>query len=153
MCMSPVTVGLSRSRSSCSAFGTIMMPGCWMACAQNEIAREVSTNDTPTRDLNHWRCSSTRVMSAIGVPQMWEASRVRSSKLRSGAVSRIRYSRSAASRVASSAATSRPQLRVEARDRLAFGLEALEHVEQPRDLHDAMAAGRHVNELDVAPLL
>ena len=39
--------------------------------------------------LNHWRFSSTRLTSAIGVPQIKAARRDRSSNSCSGSVSRI----------------------------------------------------------------
>ena len=62
-----------------------------MAWEQNEMLREVSVAVMPTFDLNHWRSASTSEISAIGVPQMCDASSVRSSNAFSGSVSRMRY--------------------------------------------------------------
>src|SRR5580698_9211800 len=73
-----------------------------MACAQNDTLREVSCTCTPTRDLNHCRFSSTKLISAMGVPQICEASSVKSSNACSGFVSRMRYLCNALSRLASS---------------------------------------------------
>src|SRR5580658_739622 len=74
-----------------------------MAWAQNETLREDSRASIPTRDLNHWRSSSTRLIRATGTPQICEAISVRSSNACSGSVSRILYWRRAFSRPASSA--------------------------------------------------
>src|SRR6267378_3478401 len=91
MCGSETTRGLSRKRSSLSASGTTKTSDCRIAVEQKAISREVSEASMPTRDLNHWRSSSTREISAMGVLQTNEASRVRSSKDCSGSVS---YSKS-----------------------------------------------------------
>ena len=80
------------------ASGTTKSSRCWMAWAQKAMLREVSRAETPTRALNHCRSASTRLMSAIGVPQISEASSARSSNAFSGSVSRIRYRRRASSR-------------------------------------------------------
>src|SRR5437016_2034509 len=72
-----------------------------MAVAQKAISRGVSEMETPTFDLSHCRSSSTSEISAIGVLQMKEANRTRSSKACSGSVSRIAYLWRAATRVAS----------------------------------------------------
>src|SRR5713101_5784954 len=91
MCGSEITRGLSRKRSSASASGTTKTSDCKIAVEQKAMSREVSEASTPTRDLNHWRSSSTREMRAMGVLQTNEASRVRSSKDCSGSVSRMAY--------------------------------------------------------------
>src|SRR3989454_12685658 len=62
-----------------------------MAVEQKAMSREVSEASKPTRDLNHWRFSSTSEIRAMGVLQMNEDSRARSSKDCSGSVSRIAY--------------------------------------------------------------
>src|SRR5690348_422530 len=72
-----------------------------MATAQNAMSRGVSDIVTPIFDLNHCRSSSTSEISAIGVLQMNDASKVRSSNACSGSVSRIAYLSSAATRSAS----------------------------------------------------
>src|SRR6266480_3673851 len=72
-----------------------------MAVAQKAISRGVSEMETPTFDLSHCRSSSTSEISAIGVLQMKEANRTRSSKACSGSVSRIAYLWRAATRAAS----------------------------------------------------
>src|SRR5260370_15783217 len=91
MCGSETTSGLSRKRSSASASGTIEASDCKIAVEQKAMSRDVSEASIPTRDLNHWRSSSTREISAMGVSQTNEASRVRSSKDCSGSVSRMAY--------------------------------------------------------------
>src|SRR5436190_7899728 len=48
----------------------------------------------PTLDLNHWRFSSTRVISATGASQILAASSVKSSKISSGTVSSTEYCQS-----------------------------------------------------------
>src|SRR5216684_485172 len=65
------------------------------------MSREVSEALIPTRDLNHWRSSSTREMRAMGVLQANDASRVRSSKDCSGSVSRMAYFSRATTRASS----------------------------------------------------
>src|SRR6266403_2737781 len=72
-----------------------------MAVAQKAISRGVSEMETPTFDLNHCRFSSMSEISAIGVLQMKEANRTRSSKACSGSVSRMAYLWRAATRAAS----------------------------------------------------
>src|SRR5438445_7373041 len=72
-----------------------------MAVAQKAISRGVSEMETPTFDLSHCRSSSTSEISAIGVLQMKEANKTRSSKACSGSVSRIAYLWRAATRAAS----------------------------------------------------
>src|SRR6266404_8093275 len=72
-----------------------------MAVAQKAISRGVSEMETPTFDLNHCRFSSMSEISAIGVLQMREANRTRSSKACSGSVSRMAYLWRAATRAAS----------------------------------------------------
>ncbi len=57
--------------------------------------------DEPMFDLNHCRSFSTKLIRAIGVWQTWAARNVRSSNASSGAVSRIRYWRSASNLAAS----------------------------------------------------
>src|SRR6267154_598394 len=91
MCGSEATRGLSRKRSSRSASGTTKTSDCKIAVEQNAMSRDVSEASIPTRDLNHWRSSSTREIRAMGVSQTNEASRVRSSKDCSGSVSRMAY--------------------------------------------------------------
>src|SRR6266550_1701312 len=91
MCGSEMTSGLSRKRSSRSASGTTKTSDCKIAVEQKAISRDVSEASMPTRDLNHWRSSSIREISAMGVLQTNEASRVRSSKDCSGSVSRMAY--------------------------------------------------------------
>src|SRR5260370_20191991 len=91
MCGSETTSGLSRKRSSASASGTTKTSGCKIAVEQKAISREVSEASMPTRDLNHWRSSSTREISAMGVLQINEASRVRAAKDCYGADSRVAY--------------------------------------------------------------
>src|SRR5437867_7010963 len=73
-----------------------------MAWEQKEMSREVSLMLTPTLDLNHWRFSSTSVISAMGASQMFAASSVRSSKISSGTVSSTEYCQSTLSRFFSS---------------------------------------------------
>src|SRR4029077_1840990 len=72
-----------------------------MAVLQKAISRGVSEMETPTFDLNHWRSSSTSEIRAIGVLQMKEANRTRSSKACSGSVSRMAYLWRASTRAAS----------------------------------------------------
>src|SRR5690242_7148014 len=72
-----------------------------MAVAQKAISRDVSEREIPIFDLNHCRSSSTSEIRAIGVLQMKEARRTRSSKARTGSVSRIAYWWRAATRAAS----------------------------------------------------
>src|SRR6266850_6058079 len=72
-----------------------------MAVAQKAISRGVSEIETPTFDLNHCRFPSTSEINAIGVLQMKEANRTRSSKACSGSVSRMAYLWRAATRAAS----------------------------------------------------
>src|SRR5216684_7340612 len=91
MCGSETTSGLSRKRSSASASGTTKTSGCKIAVEQKAMSRDVSEASRPTRDLNHWRFSSTKEISAMGVLQTNEASKVRSSKDCSGSVSRMAY--------------------------------------------------------------
>src|SRR6266849_5803464 len=91
MCGSETTSGLSRKRSSASASGTTNTSDCKIAVEQKAMSREVSVASMPTRDLNHWRSSPTREMRAMGVLQINEASRVRSSKDCSGSLSRMAY--------------------------------------------------------------
>ena len=67
------------NRGSSVASSTTTRSRSRMACAQKDTSRGVSPSRTPMRDLNHWRCSSTSVIDAIGVSQMPAASRVRSS--------------------------------------------------------------------------
>src|SRR6266516_2322240 len=55
------------------------------------MSREVSLSVIPTLDLNHWRSSSTKVMSAIGASHMRAANSVKSSKTSSGMVSSTSY--------------------------------------------------------------
>src|SRR6266478_1216417 len=88
---SKTTRGFSRKRSSLSASGTTKTSDCKIAVEQKAMSREVSEALIPTRDLNHWRSSSTREMRAMGVLQANDASRVRSSKDCSGSVSRMAY--------------------------------------------------------------
>ena len=57
-----------------------MTPGWLMAWVQKAMLRSVWRMPTPTSDLNHCRSSSISVIRAIGVPQMCDASIVRSSK-------------------------------------------------------------------------
>src|SRR4051794_2479335 len=101
MCGSPRTSGLSRNRASFVASGTTSSAPLATACAQNDTSRDVSRVSVPSRDLNHCRSWSTKVIVEIGVPQIRDASSVRSSNACSGAESRISYSRSASSRAAS----------------------------------------------------
>ena len=96
------TSGLSRKRASTEASGTTKRSRCLMAWVQKAMLREVSRTETPTRALNHCRSASMRLMSAIGVPQISDASSARSSNARSGSVSRMRYRRRASSRAFSS---------------------------------------------------
>src|SRR3989440_5825813 len=91
MCGSETTRGLSRKRSSTSASGTTKTSDCKMAVEQKAMSRDVSEASMPTRDLNHWRSSSTREISAMGVLQTNEARNVKSSKECSGSVSRMAY--------------------------------------------------------------
>src|SRR6266446_3907745 len=91
MCGSETTSGLSRKRSSASASGMTKTSDCKIAVEQKAMSRDVSVASKPTRDLNHWRSSSTREIKAMGVSQTYEASRVRSSKDCSGSVSRMAY--------------------------------------------------------------
>src|SRR5215472_16161027 len=72
-----------------------------MAVAQKATSRGVSETDSPNFDLNHCRSSSTSEISAIGVLQMNDASKTRSSKACSGSVSRIAYLCRAATRAGS----------------------------------------------------
>src|SRR5215470_4735860 len=72
-----------------------------MAVAQNAISRGVSEMENPTFALNHCRSSSTSEISAMGVLQMKEASKTRSSNACSGSVSRIAYLWRASTRAAS----------------------------------------------------
>src|ERR1700732_4612798 len=72
-----------------------------MAVEQKAMSREVSVAEIPTLDLNHWRFSSMREMSAMGVLQTYEARSVKSSKACSGSVSRMAYFCKAATRAAS----------------------------------------------------
>src|SRR5260370_33550977 len=65
------------------------------------MSRDVSEAEKPTRDLNHWRSSSTREMSAMGVLETCEASSVRSSKNCSGSVPRMAYLSRAMTRASS----------------------------------------------------
>src|SRR5947209_9120478 len=81
-----------------------------MACAQKAMLRGVSLASRPYRDLNHCRSESIKLISAIGVPQTYAASWVRSSNDCSGSVSRILYCRSDANRSLSSAGTGLPIL-------------------------------------------
>src|SRR6266850_2609807 len=101
MCGSETTRGLSRKRSSLSASGMTKTSDCKIAVEQKAISLEVSEASIPTRDLNHWRSSSTREISAMGVLQTNDASRVRSSKDCSGSVSRMAYFSRAATRASS----------------------------------------------------
>src|SRR5205807_6669390 len=101
MCGSETTRGLSRKRSSLSASGTTKTSDCKMAVEQKAMSRDVSVASRPTRDLNHWRSSSTREINAMGVLQINEASRVRSSKDCSASVSRMAYFSKAATLPAS----------------------------------------------------
>jgi hypothetical protein len=89
MCGGPVTSGLAAKRSSSRASGTSSSSSCRIACAQKETSRAVSGASIPTLALNHWRSESTRLIIAIGVPQIWAASRARSSKSLSAGLSRI----------------------------------------------------------------
>src|SRR5258708_35767956 len=66
MCGSETASGLSRKRSSLSASGTTNTSDCKIAVEQKAMSREVSEASMPTRDLNHWRSSSTREMRADG---------------------------------------------------------------------------------------
>src|SRR5579872_3245636 len=59
-----------------------------MACAQKATSRSVSVASSPTLDLNHWRCSSTRDKNAMGVLQISDARITMASKSRSGGESR-----------------------------------------------------------------
>src|SRR5713226_5971211 len=77
------------------------MSDCKIAVEQKAISREVSEASMPTRDLNHWRSSSTKEISAMGVLQTNEASKVRSSKDCSGSVSRMAYLSRAMTRASS----------------------------------------------------
>src|SRR5216684_9250443 len=88
---SETTRGFSRKRSSLSASGTTKTSDCKIAVEQKAMSREVSEALMPTRDLNHWRSSSTREMRAMGVLQANDARSVRSSKGCSGSVSRMAY--------------------------------------------------------------
>src|SRR5215472_1169352 len=72
-----------------------------MAVAQKATSRGVSETESPNFDLNHCRSSSTSEISAIGVLQMKDASKTRSSKACSGSVSRIAYFCRAATRAGS----------------------------------------------------
>src|ERR1022692_1832943 len=67
-------------------------PSLWMAWAQKETSREVSWVLKPNLDLNHWRFSSMREISAMGASQIRAASSVKSSKTSSGTVSSTSYS-------------------------------------------------------------
>src|SRR5437899_11683274 len=62
-----------------------------MAVAQKVISRWVSGMKMPILDLNHFRYSSTREIIAIGVLQIKEANKTKSSKACSGSVSRMAY--------------------------------------------------------------
>src|SRR5437016_11677970 len=66
MCGSETTRGLSRKRSSLSASGTTKTSDCKMAVEQKAMSRDVSLASMPTRDLNHWRSSSTREIRGYG---------------------------------------------------------------------------------------
>src|SRR5260370_5585274 len=88
---SETTSGLSGKRSSARASGTTKTSDCKIAVEQKAMSRDVSEAAMPTRDLNHWRSSSTREIKAMGVSQTYEASSVRSSKDCSGSVSRMGY--------------------------------------------------------------
>src|SRR5260370_24932709 len=88
---SETTSGWGRKRASLGGWGMRKTWDCKIAVEQKAISREVSEASMPTRDLNHWRSSSTREISAMGVLQTNEASRVRSSKDCSGSVSRMAY--------------------------------------------------------------
>src|SRR4029077_20649704 len=83
--------GLSRNRSSASASGTTKTSGCMIAVEQKAMSLDVSASFKPTRDLNHWRSSSIREISAMGVLHTKDASRVRSSKDCSGSLTRIAH--------------------------------------------------------------
>src|SRR6266567_1399703 len=98
---SETTSGLSRKRSSASASGTTKTSDCKIAVEQKAMSRDVSEASMPTRDLNPWRSSSTREISAMGVLQTYEASSVSSSKDSSGSVSRIAYLSRAMTRASS----------------------------------------------------
>src|SRR5579862_7395569 len=95
---SDVTNGLFLKRSSLSVSGTTITSGCWIATEQKAMSRGVSDGFIPIFDLNHWRFSSISEIIAIGVLQMNDASRVRSSKACSGSVSRMAYFWRAATR-------------------------------------------------------
>src|SRR3954470_4436385 len=95
---SAVTNGWHAKRLSFKRSGTTHSFSLMIACAQNEMPRAVSVIVVPTRDLNHRRSESISVMSAIGVSQIWDASKVRLSKISSGGVSRISKSCSSATR-------------------------------------------------------
>ena len=83
-----VTSGLFLKRLSVDASEISKTCSCKMACEQKAMSRLVSVAPSkPILDLNHWRSSSIKLISAIGVPQMSEASLVISSKSGSGAVS------------------------------------------------------------------
>jgi hypothetical protein len=96
-----VTTGLSLNRSSIAASVTSKMPSPRIAWAHSAMSRGVSGTSKPTRLLNHCRFLSTSDMSAIGVPQMKEASKVISSNSCSAAVSSNCRSSSARCRAAS----------------------------------------------------
>src|SRR5437667_10671592 len=72
-----------------SASRTTKTSDCKKAVEQKAMSRDVSFASMTTRDLNHWRFSSTREIRAMGVLQINDASRVRSSKDCSGSVSRM----------------------------------------------------------------
>ena len=75
-----MTSGFSAKRGSLRASATSMTSAPSMAWEQNERARGVSrTPESPTDVRNHWRCSSTRLTIAIGVPQTRAATRVSAS--------------------------------------------------------------------------
>ena len=72
-----------------------------MAWAQMLSVMSLPSISNPILDLNHWRSSSTREISAIGTSQISAARRVMSSNPSSGDVSRMLYPRSNARRISS----------------------------------------------------
>ena len=98
---SPVTSGLSAKRGSMNASWTSNSCSSRIAWAQKATSRGVSVAARPTRALNHCRSSSMRLISAIGVSQMCDASLTTSSKSCSAGVSSSAASASACMRAAS----------------------------------------------------
>lgn len=67
--------GLFAKSGSARTSGTTSTPSsCTIVRAQNDASREASELSIPTRALPHWRSASTKLMTAIGVPQSTDAS-------------------------------------------------------------------------------